>query len=85
MPKQLHLSVIVDLPDDVFAAARATDTLATPWEQLVAQLKNAGIKHVHTCETLETRAKVERKARAAEQRSRCLRCQRWSWESDQRA
>jgi len=63
MPKQLHLSVIVDLPDDVFAAARATDTLATPWAELVNQLKAANIKHVHTCETLETRAKVERKAR----------------------
>ena len=65
MPKQLHLSVIVDLPDDVFAAARATDTLATPWAELVNQLKAANIKHVHTCETLETRAKVERKPRMA--------------------
>ena len=63
MPKQLHLSVIVDLPDDVFAAARATDTLATPWAELVNQLKAVNIKHVHTCETLETRAKVERKPR----------------------
>ena len=63
MPKQLHLSVIVDLPDEVFASAKATDTLAAPWAELVNQLKAANIKHVHTCETLETRAKVERKAR----------------------
>ena len=65
MPKQLHLSVIVDLPDDVFAAAKATDTLAAPWAEMISALKAANIKHVHTCETLETRAKVERKARIA--------------------
>ena len=48
----------------------ATDTLATPWAELVNQLEAANIKYVHTCETLETRAKVERKPRG-QGRSRC--------------
>ena len=63
MPKQLHLSCIIDLSDNVFEAAKTTSALANPWAEMLNQLEAANIKHVHTCETLETRAKVERKPR----------------------
>ena len=57
--KQLSLSCLVDLPDDVFAAAELTAKLREPWQQMLAELKQREVKHVHACEQIETRAKPE--------------------------
>ena len=65
MPKQLHLSCIIDLSDDVFGAAETISSVRQGWNGLLDALQESKIKHVHTCETLETRAKVERKPRMA--------------------
>ena len=57
--KQLSLSCLVDLPDDVFAAAELTAKLREPWQQMLAELQQREVKHVHACEQIETRAKPE--------------------------
>ena len=57
MPKQLQLSALIDLPTDVFEAAKITDQVAKPWLAMLAVLKEAGVTHAHTSETVETRAK----------------------------
>lgn len=57
MPKQLHLTCLIDLPADVFEAAKIIDQTAGPWQTLLADLKRTAVAHTHTSETIETRAK----------------------------
>jgi hypothetical protein len=57
MPKQLHLTCLIDLPADVFEAAKIIDQTAVPWQTLLADLKRTQVVHTHTSETIETRAK----------------------------
>jgi len=61
--KQLSLSAIIDLPEDVFAAAQVTASVAAPWAALLVALKDAQIGHVAKHETIETRAKPATGAR----------------------
>ena len=64
MPKSLCLSVVVELPEDTFAAAGLTFKLSEPWMALCEALKSAGVKHTTKTDEMEVRAKVQRKQRA---------------------
>lgn len=57
MPQQLHLTCLIDLPADVFEAAKIIDQTAVPWQTLLADLSRTQVPHSHTSETIETRAK----------------------------
>lgn len=37
--------VTIELPEDVFEAARVISAIRDPWQQLLAQLEAAGVKH----------------------------------------
>ena len=64
MPKQLCMSVVVELPDETFTAAGLTFKLSEPWVALCEALKTAGVKYQAKVDEIETRAKVQRKQRA---------------------
>lgn len=55
MPKQLHLSAIVPLPDDMFARATAIAAVEKPWQELIAALSSASMKPETKYEEIETR------------------------------
>lgn len=61
--KQLHLSVILELPTNLFEAAEATTKIGEPWEALLSALKATNAKYVTKEETLDARAPVERARR----------------------
>lgn len=57
MSRQICLSCIIDMPDDLFEAATATATLQAPWKAMLDALKASNVKHTARLESLETRAK----------------------------
>lgn len=57
MPKQLSLSALVDLPDNVFEASEIVRRVGEPWQKMLTDLADAGVDHTHTSETIESRAK----------------------------
>ena len=63
MPKQLCMSVVVELPEDTFAAAGLTFKLSEPWVALCEALKSAGVKYQAKVDELEVRAKQQRAPR----------------------
>ena len=70
MPKQLYLSVAIDMPEDEFEAAAITVEVGTPWRTLLDALKASNVKHVRSCEVMDVRVKAPgakrgRKPRAA--------------------
>ena len=58
MPKQLCLSAIIDLPDDIFDAAEVTARVRPPWSQLCSELKQAGVKYELKQDEMETRTRA---------------------------
>lgn len=63
MPKQMHAAVAIDLHADEFREAQEKLDFKPLWDAFLAGLVEKQIKHTFKLETIETRAKVERKPR----------------------
>lgn len=61
---KLCLSIIIDLPDDLFEAAKATEAVRVPWHAALQNLKDANVPFQHSEERMDTRTKAKRKPRA---------------------
>jgi hypothetical protein len=61
--KRLCLSAVIELPEDVFAAADVFASVKTPWNTALQNLKASGVKFEHSQEVMEVRAKATRKPR----------------------
>jgi hypothetical protein len=57
MSKSLYLSITIALPDDAFEAAALTVQIGAPWQDLLAALQAANVKHIKSCEMTEVRTK----------------------------
>jgi hypothetical protein len=64
--KRLCLSAVIELPDDVFAAADVFASVKTPWNTALQNLKASGVKFEHSQEVMETKTKVTRKRKKQE-------------------
>lgn len=63
MPKQLALSVLVEMPDNPFDAAEVYARLREPWDNLANSLKQSGVVHSIKQDEIETRTKAVRRPR----------------------
>lgn len=62
--KQLHLTALVELPEDLFEASEVICSVKGPWEAALDTLKNRpGLVFRDNAEVLEVRAKTPRKPR----------------------
>jgi hypothetical protein len=60
MAKQLHLTALIDLPENPFHAALVMTRAEGPWVELLKGLDAGEVPHKATCEVLEQRAKAKR-------------------------
>jgi hypothetical protein len=63
MPRTLHASIIVNLPEDEFAAAAMMTTIAPHWAGFVTQLEEAGIRYRQELTTQTTKPRAHRRTR----------------------
>ena len=63
MPRTLHASIIVTLPEDEFAAAAMMTEIAPHWAGFVAQLEQAGIRYRQELTTQTTKPRVQRRVK----------------------
>lgn len=61
--KQLCLSAVIDLPDDLFEASELIHSVKVPWYAALQTLKEREVAFKHSQEVLEVRAKAPRKSR----------------------
>jgi hypothetical protein len=61
--KQLCLSVIVELPPDLFRASELIWKLDPTWTTLLASLQDAKVEHTANSEILDVRTKATRRPR----------------------
>ena len=57
--KQLCLSAVIDLPDDLFEASEVTLSVKVPWYAALQQLKEKQVEFKHSQEVLEVRPKAK--------------------------
>jgi hypothetical protein len=57
MPKQLCLSAVIELPDDLFEASEIVNSVKVPWYAALQTLKEKGVKFAHQQDMMEVRAK----------------------------
>jgi hypothetical protein len=63
MPKQLHLSALVELPDDLFDAGEIIASVKVPWYAALQTLKEKGVEFKHSQEVMEVRPKPVKRVR----------------------
>jgi len=68
MPKQLHLSAVIDLPDNIFEASEAIQSVRVPWHAALQTLTEKQVQFRHTEEVMETKAALKRSPRKAKQK-----------------
>jgi hypothetical protein len=61
--KQLLLSAVIDLPDDLFDASVIIQSVKVPWYAALQTIKEQGAQFKHSQEVIETRAKATRTPR----------------------
>jgi hypothetical protein len=61
--KRLCLSAVIELPEDVFAAADVFASVKTPWNTALQNLKASGVKFEHSQDVMEVKTKATRKPR----------------------
>lgn len=60
MPKQLALSAIIELPEDLFEASEIVTSVKVPWYAALQTLKDKGVTFKHSQDVMEIRAKARR-------------------------
>jgi hypothetical protein len=63
MPRTLHASIIVTLPEDEFAAAAMMTQIAPHWASFTRGIEEAGIKYRQELTTQTTKPRVQRRSR----------------------
>jgi len=63
MPRTLHASIIVTLPEDEFAAAAMMTTIHPHWASFTRAMEEAGIKYRQELTTQTTKPRVQRRVK----------------------
>ena len=63
MPRTLHASIIVTLPEDEFAAAAMMTTIQPHWASFTRAMEEAGIKYRQELTTQSTKPRVQRRVK----------------------
>jgi hypothetical protein len=63
MPKQLCLSAVIELPEDLFEASAIITAVKVPWYAALQTLKQNEVPFKHSQDVMEVRAKAARKPR----------------------
>jgi hypothetical protein len=61
--KQLCLSAIIELDDDLFASSEVIRSVREPWSRMLAVLSDSGVPFKHSQEIMDIRTKAKRAPR----------------------